>query len=127
MGNTATAQVSVDIPKEIIDAQVRAAIAKALSADPEKLVKAVIDSAMDVRSRPYDKTSIFQDGINNVIRQAATEVFKEFVESIRDKIRDRLIEKLKAQPDEFAEKITDSVILGLSKSFHVSANMVVDD
>lgn len=108
-------QVMLKVPQEVIDAQVRAAVAAALGRDPEKLIAAVVNSAMQARGSHYDTgKTLFQTAVENEIREVAQQEFKKFLEEQRPAIAKQIREKLggnaKGLVDKLAEKCADGVL-----------------
>ena len=116
--------VSSDVPKEIIDAEIRAAVVKALGTDPDKLVRAVVDAAMDQKKDRYDKDTIFQTAVADMIRGAAKEEFKAWLEQKRPLIMAAVRERL-TREEGFVGQVADKLVTAMAASFYVSVHLDV--
>lgn len=108
-------QILLKVPQEVIDAQVRAAVAAALGRDPAKLVQAVVDAALNEKdSRGYSSKTIFQEQVAALVRQVAIQEFQAFLESKRPeiaaRIRKALGESAESLVDKLAAKCADGVL-----------------
>ena len=112
--STNDTQIMLKVPQEVIDAQVRAAVAAALGRDPAKLIAAVVNSAMQAKNNHYDSRSIFQTALEEEIRSVAAEEFKKFLAEQRPAIAKQIREKLggdaKGLVDKLAGKCADAVL-----------------
>lgn len=117
-------QIVMEIPKEIIDAQVKAAVVGALAKDPEKLVAAVVDAAMRQKDpRDYGRTTIWDRTINDAIRLAANEAMKEWLDGQRAAIKAAVLSRLKRK-EKLIGEIADKLIDKFSSRFdlHISVS-----
>ena len=111
---TEETKLLMSIPKDVIDAQVRAAVAVALNKDPEALVRAVVEAAMNAKQNSYDRTTIWQEEINKMIRQVATDEFKAFLETQRPDIAKLIKEKLAKDTKTLLDVVTTKLAAGFS-------------
>ena len=79
-------QVVLNVSKDIIDAHVRAAVASVLGRDPEVLIRAVVDQAMKQKTNGYGNTTVWEETVNTMIRDVASETFKTWFEEQRPNI-----------------------------------------
>lgn len=120
----ADSQVSITVSKEVIDAHVKAAVVSALNKDPEALVRAVVQAAMNQKDRnSYSSNTIWDDQVNSMIRAVAKETFDEWLTemkpTIAKEVRSRLAEKNgKATIDQIVDKLT-TALNGFQVSIHV--------
>ena len=77
--NKCDVSISKDLVKDIIDVKMREAISDALGKNPEALISAVVKTALGKNERSYSSSTIFQEGVNKMIREAAQERFKEWL------------------------------------------------
>lgn len=109
-------QVVFNVPKEIIDAQVKAAVVTALNRDPTGLVRAVVDAAMrekDSRGYSSDPT-IWDKEVNAMIREVAKATFNEWLNEMKPviakEVRSRLTQKNgRATVDDIVNKLTGAL------------------
>lgn len=115
------------IPKDVIEAQVRAAVAVALSKDPEALVRAVVNAAMDQKdNRGYSGKTIWEEKTNEMIREVAHEAFRGWLEEQRPKIQKAVLARLKSTGD-VVEKIAAKFADKLQSNFSVSVHFKDED
>lgn len=110
------AKILMSVPKDIIHAQVQSAVVQALNKDPEALVRAVVEAAMQEKPRDsysYDKATIWQKMVNEEIRKVATEQFKIWLEQqkpvIAKQIQEFMGKSTKGMVQKIAEKMADSL------------------
>lgn len=113
-------QIVMEIPKEIIDAQVRAAVASALAKDPAKLVEAVVDAAMKEKERGHYSSdeSIWDRTVNEAIRSAANEAMKEWLDGQRAAIKAAVLLRLKKK-EKIISELADKLIDTFSSNFRL--------
>ena len=121
------AELNVKLDNNIVETYIRKAIAEALSKDPSELVKIVVDEAMNAKSNSYSRKSLFQESVENMIRNTAKEYFKEWLNQHKILIKDAIDKRLSKEKSDFVESIANQIINGLSKSFYVTANLRIDD
>jgi len=121
------AEMTVKIDPDVVAAHIRAAVAKALGENPDALVKAVVDEAMKVKQNSYDKKTVFQTGVENMIREVASKVFREWLDTKRGDIRKAIAARLKAGGDAFVTQAADKLVAALSDNFYVSISLKVED
>lgn len=109
----AESAVTMQVSKDIIDAHVKAAVASVLNKDPEALVRAVVDAAMNERDRnSYSSDpTIWGKQVNQMIREVAKATFNEWLDEqkpvIAKMVRAKLTERNgKKTIDDIVEKLT---------------------
>ena len=113
--------------EETVEGEIRAAIAKALGKNPEALVRQVVDLAMTQKKNSYDKTTIFQAAVNEMIRRAAKEELKAWLEEKSGEIRAALAARLNEDEGVFVNTVAKNVCDGLASSFYVRAELRARD
>lgn len=113
-------QVVFEVPHEVIDAQVNAAVMKALheTGASKRLVAAIVDHAMkeedrNARYHEKDKT-VFGRAIREMIRKVAVEEFKAWLEEQRGEIRQHIRAALGRRKKEQVAKMADRLLDALS-------------
>ncbi len=105
-------QIIMKVPEEIITAQVRAAVAAALSRDPTKMVEAVVRMALDEKRDHYSRETKFVEILNQMIRDVAKEEFAAFVAEQRPTIKKAIQAMLQGDKkrlvDAIAEKLSNA-------------------
>lgn len=99
--------LSVQIPGQLIDDIVRAEIVRSLG-NKEALVAAVVKQAMAKGASSYSK-SVFQEEVEESIRDAATEIFKEWLAENKATVREALIKHLKDNRGKVIAQLVDSL------------------
>lgn len=115
-------KIVMQVPQDIIDAHVRAAVAAVLSRDPAKLIEAVVDAAINQKNNSYDRTTLFEQQINKMIRDEGVAVFQLWLEEQKPKIRAAVLARLK-QKEKFIDGIADKLVSSLQSNFHVSVSV----
>ena len=81
------AQVAITVSREVIDAHVKAAVMSALNKDPEALIRAVVNAAMNQKDRnSYSQNTIWDDQVNAMIREVAKATFDEWLNEMKPTI-----------------------------------------
>ena len=115
--------VVIKLPEEVIKAQVQAAVVAALSKDPDKLIAAMVKASMEVKSNSYDRESMFEKMMREMVHQEAIASFKQWLDEMRPAIRAQIVEKLSTRKKEQVAKMADKLLTSLEKasfSVHVS-------
>jgi hypothetical protein len=105
------------VPRDIIDAQVKAAIAIALNKDPAVLVRAVVDAAMSAKKNSYDRETIWQEQVNEMIREVAREQFKEWLVEQRPCVSKMIRDKLGKSSKELIDKVAAKMVDGFQNVY----------
>lgn len=108
-----------------VDTQIRLAMMEALGKDPEKLIQAIVRESLGIKKNMYDSQTIFQTSIAEMISNAAREVFREWLETKKQVVRDAIIKRLKNEESVFFDTLADNIIKGLANSFYVTATLKV--
>lgn len=114
MANDET-QVLMKVPKEIIDAQVKAAVMGVLAKDTDALIRAVIDAAMNQKVNSYDRTTIWEQKLNNEIRKVADQYLEEWIQQQKPAIHKALAAKLSQKGT--IGQIADGIIAKMSRVY----------
>ena len=117
------AEITMQVPKEIISAHVAAAVMEALGKDPDALIKAVVDEAMRTKKNSYESDTIFLSGVKELIRQEANTVFKDWLEQKRPIIQKAILTRLKREEAGFINTVADKLVDGMASSFYVSVGL----
>lgn len=116
-------EMTVRVDPSIIDTHVRAAIAEALSKDPDALVRAVVDEAMSKKADSYGRETIFQKAVRDMIQDTAKHAFAEWLKTKSDVIQAAIEERLNKQGEGFLEDVADRLVKGMAEGFHVSVHL----
>lgn len=100
------------VPRDVIDAQVKAAVAIALNKDPEALVRAVVEAAIGAKKNSYDRETIWQEQVNEMIREVAKEEFKAWLAAQRPAVAKMIKEKLGKNSKELIDKVAAKMVDG---------------
>lgn len=114
--------VMINVSEDIIKAHVQAAVQQVLNRDPEKLVKAVVDAALNQKRDHYNSKTIWEEQLNDAIRAVAQETFKEWVESVKPVVAKMIRERFEGpKGKETVKAIVDKMTAALgSFAVHVS-------
>jgi len=119
-------QVSVPFPQEIIDTQVRLAVAEALGKDPRALIEAVVKVAVGAKVNSYDRETIFQRAVGEMIQGVAKEVFGEWIAENREAVKAAVVKQMRLKSG-LAESIAQRVAEGFAKSLYVSVSLTISE
>lgn len=120
MAETVSVTLPAEITRDIVNAQIKAAVVTALARDPEKLVAAVVDAAMKERPRNgySSDPAIWDTMINEMIREAAKDAFKEWLAENAEMIKRKVRERLVREKTKFIEKIVDGMTDAMRSGFY---------
>lgn len=97
----------------IVQANIQAAVAQALGRDPAALVAKIVDAAMTEKEYSYDRESIFQKKIREMIREEAQSAFRAWLTdqrpAIAAQIRKALGEKSKSLVSDVAARLVEKL------------------
>lgn len=117
-------QVLFEVPREVIDAQVKAAVVRALTeGQTERLIDAVVQAAMTQKKDSYSRSTIWDEQVNKMIREAAKDAFQEWLEEHRGVIRDKVRQKMEARKGAFITKITDSIAEAMTAGVRIDMSL----
>lgn len=119
-------KMSPDELKLLVDTEIRKSIALALGENAEGLIKAVVAAAMTAKPDSYSRETIFQKRINEMIRDAATEEFKAWLDRNKKVIKKAVRERLEAERGAL-DGVADKVIDALASSFVISVGLRSND
>lgn len=106
--------------KKAVDTQLRVSMMEALGKNPDALIKSIVNEALSVKKNSYDNKTVFQTSIDECIRDAGKEVFKAWVETKKQVIKDAIVARLNKEEGQFIETIADKLVNGMADSFYVS-------
>lgn len=124
-----SSSVSVNLPSEItrdlVNAQIKAAVVAALARDPEKLVAAVVDAAMKEKSRNgyVSDPPIWDSMVNEMIRDAAKDAFKQWLDENSAMIARKVRERLAKEKTKFIERIVQNLVDSAKTGFYFSVHL----
>ena len=113
------AQVNITIPEDVIRAHITASVVAAIG-NPDGLIRAVVDSALNTKVNTYDKQTVFGAQASGLIREVARDIFSEWLESLRPTIAAKVREGVERRlsPDrlaELADKSAQAIVDGLAR------------
>lgn len=114
MANDET-KVMMTVPKDIIEAQVKAAVMGVLARDSEALVRAVVDAAMNQKRDSYNRQTIWEEKLNQMIRSVADQYLEAWIEQQKPAIHKALATKLAQKGTVGA--IADGIIAKMSRVY----------
>lgn len=109
-------EVKMEIPQEIITSIVKAQVIAALGKSDD-LVKAVIEAAITQKSNSYNRTTIFEEQVMEMIRKVAQECFQEWLTENRERIRSEMRKQLTAQKGRLMTELVDGFTKQLSSVY----------
>lgn len=116
-------QIVMNLPKEVIQAQIQAAVVQSLQDRGDELVRALVKSSLEEKSRnSYHAKTLFDELVGNMIREEAKVATKEWVDELRPEIRKAVRERLSVRTKEkraVANELADKLIDALGESLSV--------
>lgn len=113
--------------QQILDVQVKAAIMKGLGKNKDVVIAEIVNKALSQKKNNYDRTTIFEDAIDEMIRKAAKETLMIWLESKKEIIKQAIVKRLNKEESDFLESIADQIVNGLAKSFYVTCRLKVGE
>lgn len=118
-------EVLMEIPDDVIQAQVRAAVARSLSAEnPEKLIQAIVDVAL--KEQRYGD-SVWEKAVNKMIQEIANEIFKKWIEEHRAGIEQALATALNRQKKGLTKALVDGLLQNASAYRKIAVTFAIVD
>jgi hypothetical protein len=105
----------------LVKEQIKVAVAEALSRQSPALVNRLVDIALETKRNHYDRTSILDESINQMIRQEAQEGVKEWLDTKRADIRKQVFAALSKKSDGLVAKVVEQLVISLGNNLHVKA------
>ncbi len=118
-------QIPENMIQKLVTQELRMAVVKALGKDPEAMVKLVVDAAMSAKAG-YGGQTYFEAEVNKMIRDAAREVFRGWLDEHKHLLREALSQRLNRDGGKFIETVADKIIDGLASSFDVSCYLKIE-
>jgi len=121
--DTVNVEISQDLVRPIIETKIQAAIHEALGQDPQRLIQAIVDSAMhtkvdstgEVGKSSYDnKHDFLEVMVKNAIREESKAALDEVIAEHRPKIREAVKRNLMGARG--AGKVATAVVEGIAES-----------
>lgn len=125
MADSKDTQIVMQVPQEVIRAQVQSAVAQALAKNPGELIRACVETAMrqpavDRYGQRINDVTVWEQTVNNMIRDLATEEFKAWLAEQAPAIRKAVRAKLEQRRGSYFDKCVDALTEAMSKNFNVS-------
>jgi hypothetical protein len=116
----------IDI-KNIVQAHITAAVAQALSSDPNKLVEQFVIAALSEKKDSYSRETKFEQSVALMVQGAARQAIQEWLNENKEIFTAALRKKLKVlAADGWADSLADKVLKGLQDNFTVYASIKTD-
>ena len=118
-------EMKIEIPTTLIEDTIRAELVRQIGGEnKEKLITAVVQTAMGEKEKSYSNETYFQTAVNKMIRKEAEEIFRVWLDKNREEISKALFTYLNGNKQkrlkEFAEKIANNIC---SYGIHVNLNL----
>jgi len=122
------AQVCVDVPAELLRAEMQAATARALvEIGPDKMVEKVIAVAFAEKVDNYSSSETkFSRAINEMVRAAAKEEFRTQLERLKPRIRKAIAQKIAGKGKDFVDDVASQIVDSMASNFYVSIRLKVE-
>jgi len=115
--------IAIQIPgnsvAQIVNAQIKLAVAESLQKNPDGLINRIVDEALRQKKDSYHGETYLDEAIKAMIKDAAKDALKEWIEANRPKIHRQLLANLKSV-DGLVAKVAERLIAGLSQNMSVT-------
>ncbi len=118
-------EAKVEIQKDYIDKVIAVAIIEALG-DKDDIIQQVVDAAMNQKKDTYSKETYFMAGVNQSIRDAAQETFKEWLSENKEAVKVAL-KKYLSKKEGMIDNLVKQIMTGLIDHVSVSVRLTPDD
>jgi len=102
-------KVEIQIPEKLISNLIQAELIDKLG-DKEKLIRAVVQSAMSFKPDRYSDETNFEKKIKEMIQDAAKEAFQEWLTKHKEKIKQALINYMTKNKNKVLKNMVDALI-----------------
>jgi len=108
-------EMKIEIPTNLIEDTIRAELVRQIGGEnKDKLIEAVVKTAMTQKKDNYSSSpTYFQKEVNEMIRDVALEIFRDWLKTNREAIGKALFAHLNADKQkrlkEFAEKLATNI------------------
>jgi hypothetical protein len=102
-------KVEIKIPEQLIEDMIRSKIVEQIGTGHE-LVKRIVESACDKKDSSWNKKTILQKAFEEMIRNEAKKIFREWIDTNREAFREAFIAQLSKQKNARLKKLANSVI-----------------
>ena len=121
-------KLEVNIPEDMIRTAIEAAVVEKIGAgDPQKFVEAVVKQAIEQKARDgYGRETVFGAACAKMIRQAATEIFEEWLNQNRQALKDALYKHLNSHRQKHLKKMVDD-ICACHGRIYISSTLKIDE
>ncbi len=99
-------ELKIEVPEAVIKSIVQAQVVAALGKS-EQLIEGVVRAALEQKKNSYDRTTVFEEQVSEMIRGVALEAFKEFLVESKERIRAELKKQLAAQKGKVITDLVD--------------------
>lgn len=111
----------------LIKGQIQAAAADVLSKQSPELIRRLVDHALAAKQNSYDRQTIFEATVQEMIRQEALAAVKTWLDEQRATIRKSVYEAIKRKDGGLAQKIAEQLVVGLSRNLEINAYLSSKD
>jgi hypothetical protein len=109
-------ELKINIPEQLIEDTIRAEMVRQIGGEnKEKLIESVVMHAMAQKKDSYSRETYFQETVNEMIRDTATEIFREWLEQNRKEISKALFKFLNDNKQERLTKFCESIAGNIRK------------
>ncbi len=120
-----SSEVKIKVPDEVISNLIHAEIAKQLGPD-NRLVEAVVRSALEQKKDNYSRETLFGDQVKNMIRGKAQDVFKSWLDQHAKEIEQAFLKFLTKNKAKVIRDFCHQLATNLGR-FYFSLNLKIDD
>ena len=122
-------QIVMEIPAEIISAQVKAAVVQALSGtNPQRFVEALVVQVLNEKAPDsYGRQTILDKTLSKMVQDVAKQFIGEWVEEAKPLIRAELDRRMRKNPKQFAIDVADKVVEAMKGHMYVNVKIGNDN
>lgn len=109
-----------EIPKEIIDGHIRAALADALAKHSDHMIREIVDRALRAPAKDrYSNQTMVEEAIQATIQEEVGKAIKEWLEQHRPKIAEQVRAALTKKSDGLMSKLVANLAIHLAHGFDI--------
>lgn len=113
--------------EKIVNEQIRAAVATTLATKSDYLIEQLVRQVMTQKKDSYSRVTIWEDMVDRMIRGAANEAAKEWMEEQKPKIKALVAKKLGAKTKGLIASVADQLVAKFGKGMDVNVWIRPDD
>lgn len=113
------AEMKFDVPKEIVEGYVKAAVSEALMKNGKTLVEELVKQCLFAKENSYDRETRFDKALTAAINKEVQAALAAWLEDAKPQIRASIDKALKARHGDLIKKVVDGCTVQLGHGFKI--------